>query len=112
MRREVSKLLSDIYKSINVIESHLQDVTTLSAYKDNLLVIDAVERRLAIIGEALWQADKMDKEIAVSHKKRIISLRHIIIHDYDILEDSSIWIICTNDLPVLKKEVDAILNSK
>jgi uncharacterized protein with HEPN domain len=106
MNREINKLLADIYKSITVIEAHLENVSTLSAYKSNLMVNDAVERRLAIIGEAMWKADKIDKELAISKKKKIISLRHIIIHDYDIVEDSSIWMIVRINLIFLKRKLN------
>lgn len=110
MSREVKKLTQDIYDSIVLIEAHLQNIPSLSAYVEDLKTIDAVERRLSIIGEALWKAEKIDPTIIVSNKKRIISLRHIIVHDYDLIEDSTIWLICKNHLPILKKEVQAILN--
>jgi len=110
MQLEVSKLLTDIYKSIGLIESHIQNAPTLSAYKSNILITDAVERRLSIIGEALWKADKMDKGLNISNKKRIISLRHIIVHDYDLMDDSTIWLICQRQLPILKAEVASLLN--
>lgn len=33
----------------------------------------------------------MNREIIISDKKRIISLRHILVHDYDLIEDETIW---------------------
>lgn len=98
-------------KSIDTIEAHLQDVSTLSEYKNSMVIIDAVERRLSIIGEALWKASKIDPELVISDKKRIISLRHIIVHDYDLINDAAIWLICKNRLPILKTEVEALLPS-
>jgi len=50
MNLEVRKLLQDVFDSIVAIESYLQDVSTLSVYTGNPMMIDAVERRLAIIG--------------------------------------------------------------
>ena len=112
MSPETGKLLLDVLKSIDMIEVHLQNAPTLSAYKNNTMIIDAVERRLSIIGEALWKADKMDKALNVSYKSKIISLRHIIVHDYDLVESETIWMICKKNLPLLKTEVQAYLNSK
>ena len=111
MNREVAKLIQDVFDSIVLIEDHLQNVQTLAAYETNMMAIDAVERRLAIIGEALWKADKIDPALIVSDKKRIISLRHIIVHDYDLLENATIWLICKRNIPILKTEVEALLNS-
>jgi uncharacterized protein with HEPN domain len=51
----------------------------------------------------------MDNTLAVSNKNKIIALRHIIVHDYDIIEDGSIWIICKKHLPVLKDEIEKLL---
>ena len=112
MNREVAKLTQDIFNSILLIEDHLQNIPTLSAYKKNNMAIDAVERRLAIIGEAMWKADKLDNSLIISDKKRIISLRHILVHDYDLIEDETIWMICKKRLPVLKTEIQSILNIK
>ena len=85
MSPEIKKLLLDILKSIEIIELRVQNFSTLAAYKNDLKTIDAVERRLAIIGEALWKVDKEDKTLAISSKNKIISLRHIVVHDYDIV---------------------------
>ena len=71
MSPEISKLLNDIFKSICVIEDHLQNISTLNAYSNDIKTVDAVERRLAIIGEALWKADRMDASLIVSDKKKI-----------------------------------------
>ena len=74
-------------------------------------VTDAVERRLAIIGEALWKASKIDKSINFSYQKSIISLRHIIVHEYDMIDKGTLWRIIKNDLPILQSEVEQILKS-
>jgi uncharacterized protein with HEPN domain len=58
MNLEVKKLLKDIFDSIIIIESHFQNIPTLLAYTNDIKTVDAVERRLAIIREALWKAEK------------------------------------------------------
>ncbi len=73
-------------------------------------MIDAVERRLAIIGEAMNQINKKDKSISITNKTKIINLRHILIHEYDLIEDSTIWNIVFHHLPLLKSEASAFLN--
>jgi len=109
MNHEVIKLIQDIFDSIVIIEVHLNNIPTLAIYKEDIKTVDAVERRLSIIGEALWKADKKDKTLNISNKARIISLRHILVHDYDLIEDATIWMICKKNIPILKNEVQSIL---
>ncbi len=112
MSREINKLLTDIDKSIALIETYLLNVPTYEAFESDVLTMDGVQRRLSIVGEALWKADKLDQALPITDKKRIISFRHILIHNYDLLSDATIWKICTEHLPVLKTEVQALLNTR
>lgn len=83
MAKNANTFLSDILRSIEFIEEYLTNIKSQSEYQNNFLVTDAVARRLSIIGEALSKAAKLNPTINVSHQKKIISLRHIIVHDYD-----------------------------
>ena len=83
MNPESLKYVEDILDSIEMIEFHLRDIKSFSEYSSNLTVIDAVERRLAIIGEALRKITKLDPELKVTDQQKIIGLRHILVHDYD-----------------------------
>jgi len=74
--------------------------------------IDSVERRLAIIGEALYKADRIAPLLNISDKKKIIGLRHILIHDYDLIDDSTIWMIVQKNLPVLKRELTLLMETE
>ncbi len=109
MNPDIKKYLFDIVDSIGLIEQHLENITAFAAYKNDAKTIDAVERRLAIIGEALNKVVKLEREIKISDKAKIIGLRHILIHDYDLIEDEAIWTICKKYLPVLKEETKKIL---
>ncbi len=53
MRPEILKYLEDIKISIQAIEIYVSDLPTLEDYQNDAKTIDAVERRLAIIGEAM-----------------------------------------------------------
>jgi len=112
MNPEQYKFLYDILDSINTIETYIADVKSLAEYKKDAKTIDAVERRLAIIGEALWKADKIENLNSITNKSKIIGLRHILVHDYDLIDDEAIWTICKKYLPILKQEVDSILPKK
>jgi uncharacterized protein with HEPN domain len=111
MNPDSLKYLQDILDSINKIEHHLKNIKNLTEYSNNYTVIDAVERRLAIIGEALWKASKKQPEILVTDQNKIIALRHILVHDYDMIDNASILKICNYNLEILKKEVIKMLES-
>jgi len=111
MIKEIKAYYEDIQFSISRIEYHVAQVKSFGEFKAAFTVYDAVERRLAIIGEALWKIDKLDKNAPVTDKQRIIGLRHILTHDYDLVSAEIIWKIIENNLPLLKEEVDKILNS-
>jgi len=70
----------------------------------------SVERALSIIGEALCQADKLDKNLAITNKLQIMGLRHILVHDYDKIDAQRLYIILQKHLPLLREEIDLILN--
>ena len=110
MRPEILKYLEDIRLSIEAIERYTADVETAKDYERDQKTIDSVERRLAIIGEALFKANKLDTEFDISDKHKIIRLRHILVHEYDLITHSTIWEIIHNDLPILKQEVQSLLH--
>lgn len=62
------------------------------------------------IGEALFKANKINELSDISDIKRIIGLRHILVHDYDLIDDATIWRIIQNNLPVLKSELKKIMD--
>jgi uncharacterized protein with HEPN domain len=97
--------------SISKIQFHIQKTTSLIDFSGNITITDAVERRLAIIGEAVWKITKIDSSVKISEYKKIISLRHILIHEYDLIDKGTLWRIIETDLPLLKQETENILNS-
>lgn len=105
MNPEVKKYLDDMLYSILLIENHIENISSLSDYENDQKTIDSVERRLAIIGEALFKVEKIENTIGITDRRKIIGLRHILVHDYDLIEDSTIWLIITKSLPVLKSEL-------
>lgn len=112
MKHDPNKFLHDILDSIKLIETYLEPFQNMSSYATDFKTVDAVERRLSIIGEALWKANKIDNGLLISNKSKIIGLRHIIIHDYDIVDTATVWMICTKYLKDLKKEVSSIIQEE
>lgn len=110
MLPEILKYATDIEMSIERIEFHLKSIQYLREFSSNWTIYDAVERRLSIIGEAVWKIDKIDASIQISDKKKIIGFRHILTHDYDLISPEIIWKIIQHNIPVLKLEIYKILH--
>jgi len=110
MQREILKYLLDIQISINSIFDYLGENRDFNHYKANKLLRRGVERELEIIGEATNRILKMNENIALSNAKRIVSLRNLVIHGYDKVDDTIIWGIVSRDVLLLKIEVEQLLN--
>lgn len=99
------KYLSDVLNSIDHILSFTKDLTSFGQYKKNFLIKGAVERHLAIIGEAFNKFSKETPGNDLSNAKQIISLRNRLIHSYDNVDDRIIWTIVKRHLHPLMDEV-------
>lgn len=112
MDKDVEKYLYDALESIHIIEIHLKNIKDYSTFSQDILVQDAVHRRLSIIGEALWKANKINASINITNIRKVISFRHILIHDYDKIEIPAVWLIVTKNLITLKEEIEIILKKR
>lgn len=83
----------------------------LADYAGNALVRSAVERQFEIIGEALLRLERDDPDTAgrLSQYRKIIGFRNRIAHGYDVIDHGQVWAIVQGPLPLLRREVDALL---
>lgn len=109
MKHNALKYLEDVRLSILDIENYVKNISSSKELEQNQLLFDALCRRFAIIGEAIYQAEKSGYNLPLTDKKKIMGLRHIIVHDYDLVRAADIWVIIVNKLPLLKQEVDLAL---
>ncbi len=107
--RDISVWLEDILISIERIKKHIEGIASYTEFKKNQLVIDATERNLEIIAEALKKAVRLEPELPISQIKKNIGLRNIINHVYYEIQYDKIWVILTKDLLVLESEIKKIL---
>ncbi|MDR1729795.1 MAG: DUF86 domain-containing protein [Prevotellaceae bacterium] len=110
MADEINKYLFDILEAVLSIESYLGEKRDFNIYLNNKMLRRAVEREFEIIGEAMNRLDKLASGIQISSKSQIISMRNRVIHGYDKIDDGIVWGIIVRHLPVLKKEIEALLN--
>ncbi len=110
MRLEARKLLEDIRQASEHILDFSRD-KELSDYNSDALLRSGIERQFEIIGEAVNRLAKAEPDVAnqISHYKRAISFRNILIHGYDIVEHPVVWDVITNDLPALYEQVLTLL---
>jgi len=109
MTDKEKKYLSDILSSINHISSFTKDNKSFHQYKKIFLVKGAVERHLAIIGEAVNKFLKLSQNNDLEQAKQIISLRNRLIHAYDSVDDRIIWTIINRHIDPLKVEVTKLI---
>jgi uncharacterized protein with HEPN domain len=111
MKDETRKNLIDILQAAEEIENFVSDIK-FKTYQTTPVIKRAVERDFEIIGEALNRIRNIDSELLekISEHQRIIGFRNILIHGYDIVDETIVWQAVTKHLPVLVKEVKEILS--
>lgn len=104
------KLLTDILSSIEEIEQYSS--TQIHQNKKEFLSIPAqrvAERNLEIIGEAINNLIKLNSNIAITDKRKIVNLRNKLIHDYDGIDPQLIIPVIEEKLQNLKSEVQELI---
>ncbi len=100
----------DILQAIQKIETYTSEINTYELFEKNPLVIDAVIRNLAIIGEAVKNiSSEIRKQNDEIEWKKIAGLRDLLIHAYSGIDLEVIWDVVQNKLLELKKTAERIL---
>ena len=110
MTLEEKKLLTDIIQCIVSVDEHLEGKRVFTEYKSSKTKRRAVERELEIIGEAISKLLKINPAIHISYARQIVDLRNKVIHAYDNVNDTVIWNVIVNHLPVLQAEAQNLLS--
>ncbi len=102
--------LGHIRDAIEKIESYISDVN-YEQFVANDMMVDAVLRELAVIGEA---TNNLSDDFRRTHPKipfrDIIDMRNILIHNYTGVNYTIVWDTCKEDLPKVKKLIDDLLD--
>jgi len=110
MQLESKKHLEDIRRAASAILGFAA-ARTFDDYVGDAMFKSAVERQFEIIGEALNRLVRADSPTAerISHCRRIIAFRNVLIHGYDVVEDHVVWDVVRKDLPALHRQVASLL---
>ncbi|MEO7264940.1 MAG: HepT-like ribonuclease domain-containing protein [Ferruginibacter sp.] len=110
MEIEIKTWLYDMLNAILEIEGFLDNEINFTIYQNDIKTKRAVERNIEIIGEAMNRIIQSDETISLQNSRKIVDTRNRIIHGYDIVSDDIIWSIVTNHIPILKTEIEKLLN--
>ncbi len=110
MRRDPRAYLWDVGEAADAIASFTQG-RSFDDYSGDLMFRSAVERQLAIIGEALSQLARVDQALAarIPELRRVIAFRNVLIHGYDRIDNAGVWRIVEADLPLLRRHAADLL---
>ena len=111
MDETLQKYLYDVLGAVTEILSYFEErPKQFNEFTSNLMLRRAVERNIEIMGEAMNRVLKQYPDIKISNARKIVDTRNYIIHSYDSLSSDILWSIIINHLPLLKKEVEDLIN--
>lgn len=110
MKREPTAYLWDMLEACRTVDAFTHDAD-LARYLSDKLLRSAVERQLQNQGEALAQLAKIAPDVAarVPNHLQIIGFRNVLVHGYLSLSDARVWATVRDDLPGLRRALEALL---
>lgn len=103
--------LKHILDAIREIETYTQGVE-FESFSQNSMMLHATIRQLEIIGEASNRlSDELRSQFQEVEWPQIIALRNLLIHAYFGVNVLIIWEVVQVNIPVLKKQIEAISNA-
>ncbi len=103
--------LKDILDAIYLIELWLLDADFENFSDDRGLLQSSIIRQLEVIGEV---AARVRGDFATQYPEipwtKIVDMRNRLIHEYNMVDLDLTWGVVTKELPILKKQLENILN--
>jgi len=98
-------------ESLERVMRYTKDMSREDFLQDQMAQ-DAVVRNIQVIGEAADRTSKQFQEKTPQLEwRKIIGMRHRLVHDYFEIEESIVWRVVTDYLPPLTEELKKILDS-
>ena len=110
MRRDPRAYLWDVREAADAIAGFMKG-RSFHDYAQDLMFRSAVERQLAIVGEALSQLATVHQGVAarIPELRRVVGFRNVLVHGYDRIDNAGVWRIVEADLPPLRRRVTDLL---
>ena len=111
MRNDTRKALSDALSASQDIQRFTSGIAGLDEYERDRMIQAAVERKFAIIGEALSRAKRAEPALIENHPLygRFIEFGGIITHGVEVVSNRTVWQTVGSELPVLMEELRRLL---
>lgn len=104
-----SARLQLIREAISNTDSFMQGADSLEAFEGNKILCHAVAYNLQCIGEGVY---RLSNEFTSSHAdidwEAIEGLRHVLVHDYYMVNMRMLWNIVQKDLPDFKQYIQTL----
>lgn len=112
MDHDPKAYLFDIKQACDEIKEFTHNMS-FEEYSRNSMVKAAVERKFLVIGEAMTRLKREYPKILdkITDHEKIIGFRNVLIHGYDIINDSTVLSAVKDSIPTLRLEVENILNT-
>ena len=106
MQHDAEKLYEDILRAIEEI-NHFCRGKDFQFFKSDRGLQLIVEREFEIIGEAMsrFRRDCPDEAEGVVDTEKIVGLRNVLAHGYDVVDYEILWDIVENKLPDLEDQI-------
>ena len=111
--------LQIILESIILIEERFSKVDVPDKFvtsPEGVLLLDAVAMRLQVIGELTKKIHKIEPSLLEEYPEiewgKIIKLREIISHHYEMVDHEIIFNICKDHIPILKSTIQKIIEKE
>lgn len=110
MRLEALMFVFDAHEAA-VSARDILDGKTFEDYESELVLRLATERLFMIIGEAMYQADRLEPLLAeqVEDLPQMIGMRHVLVHGYRHVKNPKVWDVVENHLGRLIDDLAKIL---
>lgn len=103
--------LEHILDAIQNILDYTKDITQETLVSDKLR-LHATVYNVQVVGEASYKLSKEFKETHTNTPWAMIEkMRHILVHDYYHINNDILWLVITEDIPILRIQIEEYISN-